>query len=92
MTARLPCGCLGAKDTDGYTWIAAEGFLCEAGHKQGDLVEVREGLARLPKDRPRLGAGEGSRPSSSVALNGPEISRCTCGRPITDPCWDCSDK
>src|SRR5689334_11527928 len=45
---RLPCGCYATVDKDGYRWIAAEAFLCEARHKQGDLVEVREGLARLP--------------------------------------------
>ncbi len=33
-------------------WIEAEGFLCEARHKQGDLVEVREGLARVRASRP----------------------------------------
>lgn len=44
--AKLPCSCMGETNEDGLMFIVAEGFLCEAGHKQGDLVEVREGLAQ----------------------------------------------
>lgn len=47
LETRLPCGCYATVDEDGYCWIVGEAFLCEARHKQGDLVEVREGLARL---------------------------------------------
>jgi hypothetical protein len=46
LGAKLSCGCYAAHDKDGYLWITAEAFLCEARHKQGDLVEIREGQAK----------------------------------------------
>jgi len=35
---KLPCSCLAETDTEGNTYITAEGYLCEAKHKQGYLV------------------------------------------------------
>lgn len=46
--SKLPCGCYAEMNADGYLWITASAFLCESRHSQGDLVEVREGMTRVP--------------------------------------------
>ncbi len=82
---KLPCGCYAEMDADGFTWVTGEAFLCEAGHKQGDLVEVREGQARVRENdslkKSLLRAEEALRQIEQVAIASrfpgrrPEIAR-----------------